>query len=130
MEVIGLNIELDELKRSIDVEIVDRLGLIWDQWFGLLEKYHNREGHTQVAIGHIEDDLKLGTWVSRQRLNKDALSAERINRLNSLAFSWDPHAEAWELAYSALVAYYKREGHIRVPDGCEENGQKMVLPVF
>ncbi len=122
IETIGLNIGLNELTRSIDVEIVDRLGFEWDEWYGLLEKYYNREGHTKVSIDHIEGDLKLGVWVSHQRLNKDVLTEERINRLNSLAFSWNPHAEAWELGMSALCAYYKREGHIRVPDEHEENG--------
>ena len=122
IETIGLNIGLDELTRSIDVEIVDRLGLGWDEWYGLLEKYFKREGHTQVSIGHIERDLKIGVWVSHQRLNRDTLSEERINRLNSLAFSWNPHAEAWELGFSALATYYKREGHIRVPDGHIESG--------
>jgi predicted helicase len=51
IEVIGPAIDLDDLRRSIDVEIVDRLGMGWDEWYGLLQRFYKREGHCRVHNG-------------------------------------------------------------------------------
>jgi superfamily II DNA or RNA helicase len=122
IEVFGPAIDLDELRRSIDVEIVDRLGMGWDHWYGLLQNFYKREGHCRVAVGHEEDGLKLGVWVSNQRLKKDWLTPDQINRINELGFSWDPRAEQWEEGFAALQNFHKREGHCLVVDGHEEDG--------
>ena len=88
IEVLGPEIDLDELRRSIDVEIVDRLGMGWDEWYGLLQKIRKREGHVRVTRGHEEDGLKLGAWVSKQRAKKVRLTSDQLKRLNSLGFVW------------------------------------------
>jgi DNA-binding TFAR19-related protein (PDSD5 family) len=122
IEVIGPSIDLDELRRGIDVEIVDRLGMGWDHWYGLLERFHNREGHCRVAQKHEEEGLKLGNWVAVQRRIKNQLSPDQLRRLNSLGFSWDPLAEQWEENFTALQKFHKREGHCRVVRNLEEKG--------
>ena len=73
IEVLGPSIDLNKLRRSIDVEIVDRLGTSWDHWFGLLQKYHKREGHCDILATHQVDGLSLGAWVSAQRGKKTGL---------------------------------------------------------
>ena len=119
IEVIGPAIDLDKLRNSIDVEILDRLGVSWDRWFGLLQKFHKREGHCLVAR---EDDSQLGGWVSKQRSKKHLLTSDQIKRLDSLGFSWDPLTEQWEQAFAALQKFHKREGHCLVARGHFENG--------
>jgi superfamily II DNA or RNA helicase len=114
IEVLGPAIDLNKLRRSIDVEIVDRLGTSWDNWFGLLQKFHKREGHCLVEQKHQEDGLNLGTWVQSQRLKKDRLALDQLKRLNSLGFIWDPLNEQWEKNFAALQKFHKREGHCRV----------------
>ncbi len=114
IEVIGPAINLDKLTQSIDVEILERLGLGWDRWFGLLKKFYEKEGHSRVPLGAQLNGLKLGVWVNEQRHNHGRLSVERIKRLNMLGFSWDPFTEKWERAYNALLKYYRREGHCRI----------------
>jgi len=125
IEVIGPAIDLDELRRSIDVEIVDRLGIGWDEWYGLLQKFHKREGHCRVPCLGEEDGLKLGSWVSTQRTNKEVLTPDRLNRLNALGFNWDALAEQWELYFAALQKFQRREEHCRVPARKEEDGLKL-----
>ena len=115
IEVIGPSINLDKLTQSIDVEILERLGVSWDHWFGLLNKFHSHNGHCRVVESFLLDGEKLGVWVSIQRLRKSKLTQERITRLESLGFSWDPHAEQWENGFSALLAFHKSKGHCRVP---------------
>ena len=122
IEVIGPAIDLDELRLSIDVEIVDRLGMGWDEWYGLLQRFHKREGHCRVPRGKDEDGLDLGSWVIRQRHRKDSLTPDQLNRLNRLGFSWDIITEQWERAFAALRKFHKREGHFRVARGFKEDG--------
>ena len=116
IQVIGPAINLDKLTQSIDVEILERLGMSWDRWFGLLQKFHAREGHCRVIYGSKVDETNLGTWVSVQRRlrNKNLLPKERINRLNTLNFSWDPLTEQWEEAFNELKRFHENKGHCRV----------------
>ena len=82
-------LSLDRLRR------LDELGFVWDTsiqfWeagFASLVTFKAREGHCQPSQAHIEDDFKLGAWVSRQRQKKSELSEDRISRLNELGFVW------------------------------------------
>ena len=122
IEVIGPAIDLDELRRSIDVEIVDRLGMGWDEWYGLLRKFYKREGHCRVPAANEEDGVNLGRWVGTQRSRKKSLTPDQIKRLDSLSFSWDPFADQWEQAFAALQKFHRREGHCRVQANRKESG--------
>ena len=122
IEVLGPAIDLNKLRRSIDIEIVDRIGMGWDHFYGLLQKFHKREGHCRVVAKHQVDGLKLGSWVSVQRLKKDRLTPDQLKRLNSLGFSWDPIAEQWEQNFAALQKFRKREGHCRVTQSQQLDG--------
>lgn len=122
IEVIGQAIELEELTQSIGIAILDRLGVSWDRWYGLLKKYYAREGHSLVTRDHKESGLNLGIWASHQRKNKSRLPTERIERLNSLGFAWDPYSDQWEKAYTALLKYANREGNTHVPHRHKEDG--------
>jgi len=125
IEVIGPVIDLDELKRNIDVEIVDRLGMGWDFWFGLLQRFHSREGHCRVPQSHQDEGLSLGRWVSKQRAKRASLSPAQIHRLEQLGFSWDPLDEVWEANFAALESFKRHEGHCRVPQTHREDGLKL-----
>ena len=122
IEVLGPVIDLGALRRSIDVKIIDRLGMSWDFWFGLLQKFHKRKGHCLVAARDQVDELSLGNWVNRQRLQKDRLTPDRLKRLNSLGFSWDPLVEQWEQFFVALQKFHKRQGHCHVVIGYKVDG--------
>ena len=126
IEVIGPAINLDKLTQSIDVEILDCLGVSWDRWFGLLEKFKSRHGHCRVPYGLVTDSLELGRWISNQRQNnKRQLTAERIRRLDSIGFNWDPLTELWDEAFDALQKFQRREGHCLVVHDFVVNGLKL-----
>jgi superfamily II DNA or RNA helicase len=122
IEVIGPAINLDKLTQSIDVEILDCLGISWDRWFGLLQRFHNRVGNCRVDPQATEDGLNLGSWVRTQRYRKDQLTPDQIGRLNSLEFSWDPHEEDWNKAFNEISSFRDKEGHCRVPKRLKING--------
>ena len=89
IEFIGPQVGFDELVNSIAVEITDRLGVSWDEMYGLLVKFKEREGDCLVNKGHRENGVKLDNWVSKQRSKKDTLTPERFERLEAIGFVWD-----------------------------------------
>jgi superfamily II DNA or RNA helicase len=120
VQVLGPSIELATLQSSIYAEIVDRIGVSWDEWYGRLEAFQQREGHCRVPALHRENGLGLGGWVDQQRQNKKTLSKERRQRLDALGFVWDPHDADWEVGFGYLKSYKQREGHCRVAQAYKE----------
>jgi hypothetical protein len=114
IEVIGPHLGINDLTNSIYVEIVNSLGEVWDEWFGLLEKFQAREKHCLVQRDHLEDGHNLGQWCNTQRTRRQQLTEDRVRRLEELGFIWDPRVYQWEQGFSALKKYKEREGHCRV----------------
>ena len=125
VEFIGPQVGLDELVQSISIEITDRLGVSWDEWYGLLIKYKQREDHCRVPEIHKEGDLRLGRWVSTQRKSKDTLPPERRQRLDDIGFVWDPLEQQWEEGFAALALFKQREDHCRVSDKHNEGDYRL-----
>ena len=125
IEVIGPAINLDKLTQSIDVEILERLGLSWDHWFGLLQRFHHQSGHCKISVNHEINGLQIGSWARQQRKARSKISHDRIKRLDSLGFSWDPLAEQWEESFAALQRFHTRKGHFRVPANLKVDGLKL-----
>jgi superfamily II DNA or RNA helicase len=123
VEVLGPSIELSALRLNIFAQIVDAIGVSWDEWYGRLILYKEREGHCSVPKQYkTPDGYRLGQWVSVQRLLQDRLSGERKARLDALGFDWTPHDTDWEAGFDYLKRYYQRVGHCNVPQQHKENG--------
>ena len=125
IDVIGPAIDLSELTQSIEIKILDHLGLTWDRWFGLLQKFHTENSHSRVPYSFILDDEKLGIWVSAQRQRKLQLTPEQVDRLNSLNFSWDAITDKWEYGFFALQKFKSKYGHCRVSQNFKQDGFKL-----
>jgi superfamily II DNA or RNA helicase len=112
IEVIGPLIGLDELTNSIYVEVVDRLGESWDEWFGYLKKYSSINGDCLVPLRYIlPNGLKLGSWVAVQRLKFSILALNKIVLLESLSgWSWSPVDDLFEVGFKYLVEYTEKFG--------------------
>jgi hypothetical protein len=91
---------------------------LWEYGFAKLLEFRKREGHCQVEHSVAENGFRLGMWVLRQRqeMKRGALLPEKIRRLDSIGFSWDPVTERWEAAFNALTLFQKEYGHCRVPE--------------
>jgi hypothetical protein len=118
-------VSLDRLTESIGIAIADSIGSSWDEWYGRLSKFVNREGHCRVPRAHLEDGHRLGSWISEQRNREDRLPESRRQRLNDLGFSWDPNEDRWEEGFQYLCVFTKREKHSRVPDKHLENEYRL-----
>jgi predicted helicase len=114
-----------EFARAFDLRLVESLTSNWEYWFGLLEQYAEREGHTRVPASYTEDGFNLGKWVSGQRTAYTAgkLDADRQRRLEGLLkWTWDLLEAQWEEAFAMLGQYAEREGQARVPPRYTEGG--------
>ena len=125
IEVIGPAINLDKLSQSIDVEILESLGASWDHWFGMLQNFHEREGHCRVDPNLEVKGLKLGLWVQTQRTRKDLLTPDRIRRLDCLGFIWDPREDDWEEAFNLLRKIRDEQGHCRIAQKLNIDGVRL-----
>jgi len=98
----------------------------WLLMFSELEKYYKKNKHSSVPAQYKEQD-NLGSWVAAQRqIFKDGkLSENKIGKLNSLKFDWDPFETLWEKQYKELQDYEKSHGHSNVP--MKSKGQKIPL---
>ncbi len=102
---------------------LEEIGFIWDTnisaWetqFLALSQFKERQGHCNVPQRHNENS-KLTTWVGTQRTDyKDKrITQERIARLESIGFQWNPSETAWEMMFTLLCEYRKENGDCNVP---------------
>ena len=116
-----------EFSSALRTALVEASTASWEFWYGLLEVFKEREGHTNVFKRHKEGDFKLGFWVSNQRSTKDTLTPERIEKLEALGFVWDILVEQWEEGFNKLEQFKEREGHLKVPRGHKEDNINLGL---
>ena len=103
----------------------NRLNIRWEQGFAALSKFRAREGHCCPSRRYIENNFKLGQWVSVQRYRKDFLTVERKRLLRAIGFVWNAREQFWEQNFAALLKFKRREGHCCVPTYHRENGLKL-----
>jgi len=102
----------------------------FEEGYQALKRFVEREGHARVGARHVEDDLRLGAWVSKRRKQylDGRLEPEQVARLESLpGWSWNLLAEQFERAFQTLESFVAREGHARVPRSHVEGSHRLGL---
>jgi len=121
----SLGSERIALLESLEGWSWDALTDRWNESFEILKAYTDEIGTARPSAEFkINDEFPLGSWVSRQRANKDSLGSERIALLESLkGWAWDPYSDQWNESFERLKAYTEATGtarHFRnfiTPDG-------------
>lgn len=93
---------------ALETKLVEATTATWEFWYGLLESFKKREGHCRVKDAHFEEGFRLGRWVRVNRYSKNKLSKDRLNKLNSIGFIWDPFFENWIKAYNLYAEFKKK----------------------
>jgi hypothetical protein len=105
------------------VRELERLGFAWtykdpcwDNHFAELVAFKRKHGHCNVAQKDATNPA-LGAFVATARgcRREGTLTPERIRRLESIGFVWEPMELKWERRYSELTAFRRQRGHCRVP---------------
>ena len=55
-----------EFVRAFDARLVEQTTASWEFWFGLLQRFVEREGHARVHPRHREEGFGLGLRVTNQ----------------------------------------------------------------
>ena len=97
------------------------------QYSDYMYRFFSREGHCLTPFNLVINGQKLGVWVSNLRQTKDQLSSDRVKRLNSIGFNWDPYEEQWNKNFAALKKFREKEGHFQMPDGLVFDGLKLSI---
>jgi hypothetical protein len=88
----------------------------WNTRFEQLVEYKQVNGHCNVPR-HYGPSLDLSSWVAVQRVvkKKNKLSAERVEKLNSIGFVWKRMSLTdWDTRLEQLVEYYQIHGDFNV----------------
>lgn len=120
IEVLGPLVSLDFIREAVSAQIVERFGSTWDERFGELVAFKERNGDCRVPVKNAG---KLGTWVDEQRTQfaRGNLSPKRKARLDSIGFEWNPFESAWDDMFRQLQEYWRREGNCDVPNNYPAN---------
>jgi hypothetical protein len=87
--------KIGSLPEDIGREL-DALGFVWspsdqawEEMFSVLQEYRDKHGHTNVPE-QWEENKRLANWVQsqRHRHRKGKLPADRVRRLDEIAFQW------------------------------------------
>ena len=86
------------------------------------QAYINYQQQQQQQSQHSSETVE--TEASHNNKNKKqpsisgpVLTLDRMQRLNSIGFDWDPHETAWKQHYQQLVAFVQQNGHVKIPEG-------------
>ena len=86
----------------------------WLYYYNELKKYYNENNNSNVPVSYItEDGIRLGKWLTKQRYlySKNALSDDRIKKLEKLSVSWSYTEDKWNKHYAYLKEYYDKNGN-------------------
>ena len=61
----------------------------WNTSFGKLVEFKRNHGHWRVPPSYV-NDTSLASWIETQRNNRQSMKPDRVRRLNSIRFPWDP----------------------------------------
>ncbi|OEU11339.1 hypothetical protein FRACYDRAFT_192738, partial [Fragilariopsis cylindrus CCMP1102] len=114
----------NEAMSEYRVNLLNSIGFVWsileNQWdkmFNRLVAYKKQHHGSTLVHKRYGADTQLGQWAIDQRkyYMKEKLSAERIERLESIDFVWDLLEEGWMAMYDRLVMYKKKHKSTQVP---------------
>jgi len=104
---------LDSISFNWDLSVT-----AWEHKFELLCQYKSNNGNTNVPRSYAtKEGVRLGEWVSSQRLNKHRKTTTKFIILDSISFDWDPAVNEWKSKFELLRLYKSTNGNTGVPKG-------------
>lgn len=123
------------------IEKLDAIGMRWEsardrRWeihYAAAKAYFQEFGDLLVSVSDKEyHGVKLGRWLAqlrsyrKSRIQREYLTAERIEALDAIGMVWDVPDYLWEQNYHAAVAYHREHGDLDVPSYyVDKNGVRL-----
>lgn len=108
---------------------LEKIGMIWDpiqsQWelaYEDAQAFFNSYGHLTVPKNYKgRNGTNLNAWLSNQRSKffhwgEGTLTADQIERLESIGMRWHCHLSKWEEMYLVAKDYYDNNGTLTIPE--------------
>lgn len=124
---------------SEKISKLNQLNMIWkkaDSWekrFALAEQYHREHGNLDIPPDLVVDGIWIGQWLKEQRQIKNgkiknkSLSAEQIDRLESIGMYWGSKRDReWAQSFEEVKEYLAAQGKCDIPfDYISKRGTKL-----
>ena len=96
----------------------------WSKMYGRLLKHKKTYKSTSIPKTNGKN-ARLSKWVCTQRFkyNRNALSSDRIDRLESIGFVWNLRNTYWVEMYKRLLAYKNQFESTHVPESYKADTQ-------
>jgi superfamily II DNA or RNA helicase len=93
----------------------------WDTRFDELCAYREKHGNNKVR--KLSEHHNLAIWMQHQRIyyREGRLPVNRIARLESIDFNWDPLNNTWNTRFAELRRYYDVHNDCNVPHRYSKN---------
>lgn len=94
-----------------------KIDINWDEFFSIAKKYYINNNNLNIPSTYItEDGHKLGSWIARQRYNKNNLTKAKKELLLSIGmdFNNQKNTLSWDEWYSLALNYYNHYGNLKV----------------
>lgn len=100
----------------------------WESRYQELETFYREHGHSNVPEDY-QGNVSLGQWCMNQRTayrryangEPTALTAERIELLETLEFRWHLRLHQWKCMLERLKLYHDAHGHVAIPTSDDTN---------
>ena len=93
----------------------------WQRMYQLAAAYAQRHGDLRIPHDYVtEEHVRLGSWLAHQRelYRKQALTPQRVNRLEQLGICWAPNQSRRQEYLRAAQAYHQATGGLDIPADC------------
>ena len=81
-----------------------------------VKKFYQINRHSNVNINYITaNEVYLGRVVSKIRQNKDKLTIQQLNDLETVNFVYDMNEYKWKYGYAMLINFFNYYHHSNVP---------------
>ena len=99
----------------------------WETGFLVLKEYKKQFNTVQVAKRLIYNKYSLGRWCmsQRQKYKKGTLSNDKIKKLLSIGFIFEPLENEWNRKYEQYIRYIKKNKTVKIPKRTIFEGEKL-----
>ncbi len=124
VSILGPALTLKQIREPISIQLINRLGVTWDERLGELKAFREEHGHCDVPKDYGLNP-RLGTWCANLRTDQKngQLSDERLALLEAIDFDFSPLDTQWNEMLHALIAFKEEYNHCNVPQHYDPNSQ-------